>query len=152
MSTLSQRPADPIVGERHYHDSAFDHVTGRALYTDDLGGRLTGLLHAYPVQSTTAHATLKSLDASAAYDVPGVVRVLTADDIPGVNDQGAKQDEPMLPADEIMFYGQAVAWVLADDLEAAKEGAAKVVVEVEELPSLITNRGRKFSRYPTCHR
>lgn len=138
MSTLSQRPADPIVGERHYHESAFDHVTGRALYTDDLGGRLTGLLHAYPVQSTTAHATLKSVDASAAYDVPGVVRVLTADDIPGVNDQGAKQDEPMLPVDEIMFYGQAVAWVLADDLEAAKEGAAKVVVEVEELPSLIT--------------
>lgn len=138
MSTLSQRPADPIVGERHYHESAFDHVTGRALYTDDLGGRLTGLLHAYPVQSTTAHATLKSVDASAAYDVPGVVRVLTADDIPGVNDQGAKQDEPMLPVDEIMFYGQAVAWVLAEDLEAAKEGAAKVVVEVEELPSLIT--------------
>src|SRR5699024_4190680 len=61
-----------------------------------------------------------------------------ADDIPGVNDQGAKQDEPMLPVDEIMFYGQAVAWVLAEDLEAAKEGAAKVVVEVEELPSLIT--------------
>src|SRR5699024_10373601 len=108
MSTLSQRPADPIVGERHYHESAFDHVTGRALYTDDLGGRLTGLLHAYPVQSTTAHAALKSLDAAAAYDVPGVVRVLTADDIPGVNDHGAEQDEAKDPVEHNVVYVTAV--------------------------------------------
>ena len=126
-----------IVGETH-HESAFEHVTGRALYTDDLGGRLTGLLHAYPVQSTNAHAKLKSVDTSGAYAVPGVVRVITAQDIPGVNDQGAKQDEPMLPGDEIMFYGQPIAWVLADTLEAAKEAAAHVVVDVEELPSLVT--------------
>ena len=138
MSHLSQRPADPIVGETHYHESAFDHVTGQALYTDDLGGRLTGLLHAYPVQSTNAHAKLNSVDPSGAYEVPGVVRVITAQDIPGVNDQGAKQDEPMLPEDEIMFYGQPIAWVLADTLEAAREAAAHVVVDVEELPSLIT--------------
>lgn len=138
MSHLSQRPADPIVGEPHYHESAFDHVTGRALYTDDLGGRLTGLLHAYPVQSTIAHATLKSVVTSGAYEVPGVVRVITAQDIPGTNDQGAKHDEPMLPVDEIMFYGQPIAWVLAESLEAAKEGAAEVIVDVEELPSLVT--------------
>lgn len=138
MSHLSQRPAAPIVGETHYHESAFDHVTGRALYTDDLGGRLTGLLHAYPVQSTVAHAKLNSVDTSAAYEVPGVVRVITAQDIPGINDQGAKHDEPMLPVDEVMFYGQPIAWVLAENLEAAKEGAAEVVVDVEKLPSLVT--------------
>ena len=138
MTSLSQRPADPIVGETHYHESALEHVTGRALYTDDLGGRLTNLLHAYPVQSTIAHAELKSVDTSAAYEIPGVVRVITAEDIPGVNDQGTRDDEPMLPVDEIMFYGQPIAWVFADTLEAAKEGAAHVSVEVEELPSLIT--------------
>lgn len=138
MSHLSQRPAAPIVGETHYHESAFDHVTGRALYTDDLGGRLTGLLHAYPVQSTVAHAKLNSVDTSAAYEVPGVVWVITAQDIPGINDQGAKHDEPMLPVDEVMFYGQPIAWVLAENLEAAKEGAAEVVVDVEKLPSLVT--------------
>ena len=67
-----------------------------------------------------------------------MVRVITAEDIPGVNDQGTRDDEPMLPVDEIMFYGQPIAWVFADTLEAAKEGAAHVSVEVEELPSLIT--------------
>ena len=138
MTSLSQRPADPIVGESHYHESAYEHVTGRALYTDDLGGRFTNLLHAYPVQSTIAHAELKSVDTSAAYDIPGVVRVITAEDIPGVNDQGTRGDEPMLPIDEIMFYGQPIAWVFAETLEAAKEGAAQVNVEFEELPSLIT--------------
>src|SRR5699024_12746519 len=101
MSHLSQRPADPIVGETHYHESAFDHVTGRALYTDDLGGRLTGLLHAYPVQSTNAHANLNSVDPSGAYDVPGVVRVITAQDLPGVQDQGARPDEPTPAGDQL---------------------------------------------------
>lgn len=138
MTSLSQRPADPIVGESHHHESAYEHVTGRALYTDDLGGRFTNLLHAYPVQSTIAHAELKSVDTSAAYNIPGVVRVITAEDIPGVNDQGTRGDEPMLPIDEIMFYGQPIAWVFAETLEAAKEGAAQVNVEFEELPSLIT--------------
>src|SRR5699024_5421739 len=66
------------------HESAFGHVTGSALYTDDLVGRLTGVLHAYPVQSTVAHARLNSLDVEGAYRVPGVVRVITAADIPGV--------------------------------------------------------------------
>lgn len=140
MSYLSQRPADPIVGESHHHESAFGHVTGSALYTDDLGGRLTGLLHAYPVQSQVAHARLRALDVAGAYAVPGVVRVITASDIPGVNDQGVKCDEPMLPEDEIMFFGQPLAWVLAESLDAAKEGASKVVADTEVLEALVTVR------------
>lgn len=140
MSHLSQRPADPVVGESHHHESAFGHVTGAALYTDDLVGRLTGVLHAYPVQSEHAHASLDRVDAAPAYEVPGVVRVITAADVPGVNDQGVKHDEPMLPTDEVMFYGQPVAWVLGEDLEAAKAGAAAVVVDATPLPSLITVR------------
>ena len=140
MSQLSQRPAAPLVGERHPHESAFGHVTGSALYTDDLVGRLTGVLHAYPVQSTVAHARLNSLDVEGAYRVPGVVRVITAADIPGVNDQGVKHDEPMLPEDEIMFYGQPLAWVLAESLEAAKEAAAAVVADTDALDSLVTVR------------
>lgn len=138
MSHLSQRPADPVVGESHHHESAFGHVTGAALYTDDLIGRLTGVLHAYPVRSEHAHARLESLDSAPAYEIPGVVRVITAADVPGVNDQGVKHDEPMLPTEEIMFFGQPVAWVLGEDLEAAKAGAAAVTVEASPLPSLVT--------------
>lgn len=138
MSHLSQRPNNPIVGQSHPHESALLHVTGTALYTDDLSQRMAGVLHAYPVQSTHAHARILRLDTGPALAIPGVVRVLTAADIPGVNDQGTKHDEPMIPQDEVMFYGQAVAWVIAEDLEAAKAGAAAVSVDYEPLDSLIT--------------
>ena len=67
--------------------------------------------------------------------MPGVVRVLTAADVPGVNDAGVKHDEPLFP-DEVMFYGHAVCWVLGETLEAARLGAAAVEVEYEPLPSL----------------
>ncbi len=138
MSQLSQRPEAAIVGQRHRHESAAAHVTGTALYTDDLAHRLAGVLHAYPVQSTVAHAKILGLDTAPALGIPGVIQVITAADIPGVNDQGAKHDEPLLPVDEVMFYGQPVAWVLGEDLEAAKAGAKAVSVDYEPLESLIT--------------
>jgi len=138
MSQLSQRPDSAIVGQRQPHESAAAHVTGTALYTDDLAHRLTGVLHAYPVQSTIAHAKILNLDTSGALRVPGVIRVIMAADIPGVNDQGAKHDEPLLPDDEVMFYGQPMAWVLGETLEAAKAGAKAVAVEYAALESLIT--------------
>ena len=56
--------------------------------------------------------------------MPGVVRVLTADDVPGLNDAGEKHDEPLFPS-EVMYYGHAVCWVLGETLEAARQGAAK---------------------------
>jgi len=89
MSQLSQRPEAAIVGQRHRHESAAAHVTGTALYTDDLAHRLAGVLHAYPVQSTVAHAKILGLDTAPALGIPGVIQVITAADIPGVNDQGA---------------------------------------------------------------
>lgn len=138
MSQLSQRPGTSVVGQRHRHESADGHVTGTALYTDDLSQRLSGVLHAYPVQSTHAHAKILGIETSAALAAPGVIKVITAQDIPGVNDQGAKHDEPMLPVDEVMFYGQPVAWVLGESLEAAKAGAKSVTVDYEALESLIT--------------
>ena len=68
------------------HESADLHVTGLALYTDDLVNRHVGVLHAYPVQAPHTHATVTSLRTEPALTVPGVVRVLTAADVPGVND------------------------------------------------------------------
>src|SRR5205823_3466434 len=113
------------------------HVTGDALYTDDLVLRTKDVLHAYPVQVMNAHARVTALRTEPALLVPGVVRVLTAADVPGVNDAGMKHDEPLFP-DEVMFHGHAVAWVLGESLEAARLGAAAVEVELDELPSLIT--------------
>ena len=137
MSELSQRPENSVVGETIPHESAALHVTGRALYTDDLTPRTKGVLHAWPVQSPHAHARVTAMHTDAAYDVPGVVRVLTAADLPGVNDSGVKHDEPLFPS-EVMHHGQAVCWVLGESLEAARRGAAQVEVDYEPLPALLT--------------
>ncbi|UGT44096.1 xanthine dehydrogenase molybdopterin binding subunit [Nocardia yamanashiensis] len=137
MSHLSQRPDAPVVGVSMPHESAVLHVTGTALYTDDLVYRTKDVLHAYPVQVMTAHGRITALRTAPALAVPGVVRVLTAADVPGVNDAGMKHDEPLFP-DEVMFHGHAVAWVLGETLEAARLGAEAVEVDVQELPALIT--------------
>ncbi|MGF6822942.1 xanthine dehydrogenase large subunit [Microbacterium sp. ZKA21] len=136
MSALADRPANPVVGQRAAHESAVLHVTGAAMYTDDLSAQTAGVLTAWPVQSTNAHAKV-TIDVSGAYEVAGVVRVLTADDVPGVNDAGIKHDEPLFP-DVAMFYGHALVWVLGETQEAARLGAERVKVEYEPLPSLIT--------------
>lgn len=137
MSHLSERPEKPVVGVSMPHESAVQHVTGAALYTDDLVQRTKDVLHAYPVQVMKARGRVTALRTGAALAVPGVVRVLTGADVPGVNDAGMKHDEPLFP-DEVMFHGHAVAWVLGETLEAARIGAAAVEVDLEELPSVIT--------------
>ena len=83
VTSLSERPTGAVVGVEMEHESAALHVTGQALYTDDLVGRTTDVLHAHPVQAPHAHARVTAIRADAAYDVPGVVRVLTAGDVPG---------------------------------------------------------------------
>ncbi|GHF38104.1 xanthine dehydrogenase large subunit [Deinococcus metalli] len=137
--SLHERPAHAPVGEAIPHESAALHVTGHALYTDDLGVRLAGLLHAWPVQSPHAHARVTGLDTMPALDVQGVVRVLSAADVPGVNDAGVKGDEPLFPS-EVMYHGHPVCWVLGDSEDAARLGAAAVKVTFEPLQSLITVR------------
>jgi len=120
------------------HESAADHVTGRALYTDDLLARFPGILHAWPVLSPHAHAIVTRLDPTPALKHPGVVTVLTKADVPGTDDTGsARHDEPIFPT-EVMFHQQPVAWVLAETLEAARTGAAQVIVDYEPLPAILT--------------
>jgi xanthine dehydrogenase large subunit len=137
MSALSDRPANAVVGQEIPHEAASLHVTGAALYTDDLAVRTHGILHAYPVQAPHAHARVTRLDTAPALAVPGVVRVLTADDVPGVNDAGVKHDEPLFPS-EVMFYGHAICWVLGETLEAARLGSLAVEADYDPLPSLMT--------------
>src|ERR1700689_4995376 len=135
--SLADRPEQPVVGLAVSHESADLHVTGTALYTQDLVGRALGTLHAWPVQAPHAHARLTGLRTAAACEVPGVVRVLTAADVPGVNDAGEKHDEPLFPS-EVMFHGHAVCWVLGETLEAARQGAAAWDADYEPLPALVS--------------
>jgi xanthine dehydrogenase large subunit len=127
-----------IAGHPVSHESARGHVTGEALYTDDLAGRFPLLLHAWPVLAPHAHAMLTQLDAAPALAEPGVHATLTADDVPGENDSGAnRRDEPLFPR-EVMYHHQPVAWVLAETLEAARRGAGRVRATYEVLPALLT--------------
>ena len=120
------------------HESAPGHVTGGALYTDDLLNRFPGLLHAWPVLAPVAHGKLAALDISPALASPGVHTVLTAADVPGEANTGpGRHDEPMFPT-EIQFYQQPVVWVLGETLEAAQLGASKVVADYDPLAAILT--------------
>jgi xanthine dehydrogenase large subunit len=134
---LADRPNNPKVGLEIPHESAPLHVTGKALYTDDLVARTKDVLYAWPLQAPHAHALVTRLNVEPAYAVTGVVRVLTAADVPGVNDAGIKHDEPLFPS-EVMFYGHAVVWVLGESTDAARQGADAIEVEYQQLPSLLT--------------
>src|SRR6185503_16963557 len=127
-----------IAGKPLPHESARGHVTGGALYTDDLLARVPNLLHAWPVTAPHAHARVTTLDATPALEEPGVLTTLTAADVPGEGDTGpSRHDEPLFPA-EVMFDRQPVAWVLGETLDAAQRGAARVRVEYEPLPAVLT--------------
>jgi xanthine dehydrogenase large subunit len=125
-------------GQPAAHESAHAHVTGEALYTDDLTGRFPQLLHAWPVMAEHAHAQVTALDATPALAEPGVYATLTAADVPGEADSGAnRRDEPLFPT-EVMYHRQPVAWVLGETLEAAQRGAARVVARFQPLPAILT--------------
>ena len=120
------------------HDSAHKHVAGSAPFIDDLP-EVPGLLHAAVVLSPVAHGRLRGIADEAARKMPGVARVITAADIPGANEIGpVTRGEPLLAAREVMYAGQPVAFVLATSFEAAQAAAAKVVLDIEVLPAVLT--------------
>ena len=120
------------------HESAHGHVSGFALYTDDLAARFPGTLHAWPVVAPSAHGIVLSLDFGAALAEPGVSTILTADDVPGEGNCGAsRHDEPLFPS-EFRYHQQPLVWVLGETLDAARRGAARVGVVSESRPAVLT--------------
>ena len=115
-----------------------DKVTGRAEYTHPM--RLPGMLHAKLFRSTVAHGRIKSVDVSAAKKFPGVVHVITIDDVKEVIPHPyygpAFHDQPILADGKVRFVGEPVAAVLAADPHVAEEAAQLIVAEYEELPAI----------------
>jgi xanthine dehydrogenase large subunit len=126
------------VAEDLRHDSARKHVTGEAVYIDDMA-EPAGTLHAYLGLATVAHGTITSLDLSAVETAPGVVAVLTARDVPGVNDISSTglHDEPIFVESEVQFLGQPIFAVIAQTREAARRACRLVKIEYEEKPAII---------------
>lgn len=120
------------------HDSAFRHVTGEALYIDDLP-EPQGLLHVALGLSAKAHARLLKVDLDPVRAAPGVVCVLTAADVPGENDVSAthRHDEPLLAVDRVEYAGQPIFAVAARTREEARRAARLAAVEYEELPAVL---------------
>ncbi|MBX2856569.1 MAG: xanthine dehydrogenase molybdopterin binding subunit [Rhodobacteraceae bacterium] len=120
------------------HDSAPRHVSGAALYVDDLPTP-PNALHLALGLSEVAHAKLLDLNLDAVRSAPGVLAVLSAADIPGVNDVSpVKGDDPMFAETEILHHGQCLFAVAAENRRAARAAARLGVARVEERPAVLT--------------
>ena len=117
------------------HDSAHLHVTGQAIYTDDIL-EPTGTLQAYLVLSPYAHAKIKNWDLSAVRTAKGVFAVATFEDVPGLNQAGiVVLDEPLLAEKEVHYFGQPIFAIAASDIFLARKAAKKAKIDWEVLPA-----------------
>src|SRR5258705_5145337 len=124
-------------------------ITGKGRYVDDI--KLLGMTHAHFIRSPHAHAKVKGIDSSAALNMPGVVAVLTGQQI--VDDKvgnlicgwaiTSKDGSPMkmgawpaMAPETVRFVGQAVAVVIGETKNQAKDAAQAVMVDFEELPAV----------------
>lgn len=123
------------MGEKVFRNDAYAKVTGRAKFTDDL--RFYGMVHAVPVYSDYVHALNLRVRTEKAQSRPGVLRVITARDVPGsVRFGQIEQDYCMFAEDRIMFTGDVVALVVAETRRQALEAVPYVEIEAEPLPIL----------------
>jgi len=123
-------------------------LTGRGRYTDDI--QLPGQAFAYVLRAAVAHAGLRSLDVEAARAMPGVLLVLTGEDVQaeGLGDiacqhplPGRKDTpRPALAVGKVRHAGQPVALVVADSLDRARDAAEAIGVEYDELPAVADAR------------
>jgi len=117
---------------------AREKVSGRAEYVHNL--RLPGMLYGKIFRSTVPHGRIRGIDTSAARDVPGVHRVVTADDvrnvIPSPYYGPAFHDQPILAVDKVRYVGEPVAVVLASDPHVAEAAAQLIVADYEEMPAV----------------
>ena len=121
-------------GSNLKHESAHKHVSGEALYVDDIPTP-NDTLHAYAGFSAIARGKIKSISLNKVENAPGVVCVLRLADVPGHTDIGAVfAGDPILldEGGEVEFYGQAIFAVAASSYEAARKAA--LLAEIDYLP------------------
>ncbi len=121
-----------IVGHRMPRPDARDKVTGQAIFAADLS--FDGMLHAKVLRSEQPHARILRVDTDQARTLPGVVAVITADDVPGEKNHGlARQDWPVLAYDKVRYVGDAIAVVAAESEEVADEAVKLIGVQYQPL-------------------
>ncbi len=127
------------VGHTHLRPDGIEKVTGKAAYTDDLV--FDGMLYAKVRRAMIPHGFLKKLDISKAKALPGVVAVLTAEDIPGEKNHGLViYDWPVMVGigERVRYVGDAIALVAAETQQTAEQASALIEAEFDLQP-VITN-------------
>ncbi|MBK7172139.1 MAG: xanthine dehydrogenase molybdopterin binding subunit [Bacteroidales bacterium] len=113
------------------HESAISHVTGAAVFIDDIA-EPSGMLYGQVVFSPVAKGRIIDLDISKAILLPGVHKIIVAADIPGINQMGPViHDEPCLASGSLECIGQAICLIAAVSPEIAREAAKRIVVNIE---------------------
>ena len=127
-----------LINEKRPHDSASKHVTGYALYTDDIKEPY-GTLYGAIGWSKKAHAMIKKIDLSEVWKSEGVVSVVGQKDIKGRNDVGPVFDgDPIFPKKKVEYYGQPLFAVAAISNELARRAVLKAKISYQDLKPIVT--------------
>ncbi len=122
---------------------SFTHVRGESLFVDDIIVRedtLVGLVF----DSPKAHGKIKKVDYSKAENVEGVVKIFTHKDVKGENQIGGiLPDEPLWAEEEVHFWGQPIAFIVAETEAIAKKARQLIEIDIEELPVITTSKEAK---------
>ena len=148
------------VGKSEKRVDAFDKVTGRARYTDDLCPK--DALVAKVLHSTIANGVVKKIDTSAAEQIEGVVKIVTCFDVPQYKFPTAghpwstdphHQDvaDRLLLTSRVRFYGDDVAAVVAENEVAAAQALRAIRVEYEEYPFVLDAQKAMEPDAPQLH-
>lgn len=119
------------------------HVRGESIYLDDIPVRV-GTLYGDVFDAPCAHGKIKDIDYSKAEQLPGVVKILTYQDIPGENQIGGiLPDEPLFAEDEVHFWGMPVALIIAETEFIARQARKLIKIDIEELPPIVDPKEAK---------
>jgi carbon-monoxide dehydrogenase large subunit len=155
-------PADGGIGASTKRREDVRFLTGKGRYTDDIN--IHGQAHAFFLRSNVAHGALKGVDTTAAASMPGVIRVFTGADFAGVgglpcgwqvtDKHGAPMQEPAHPVlaqGKVRHVGDPIAVVVAESLNAARDAAEAIEVEIDELPAVIDMKAALADGAPKVH-
>lgn len=128
----------PTIGKSIPHESACEHVTGEAVYLDDMPPLRNELVVDF-VGSPLAHARIRSLEVKAAAQRDGVVAVYTFADVPGENTFGPIFHDEELLAEKVCHYmGQPIVVLAGTSKQALQAAKAAVCIEMDELPAVLS--------------
>ncbi|MFL6298569.1 MAG: xanthine dehydrogenase subunit D [Actinomycetes bacterium] len=146
-------PTTPVsggIGESPRRPDGTLKVTGEFAYSSDLWAE--GMLWGSTVRSPHPRARIRSIETAEALAMPGVLAVLTSDDVPGRKTYGLEiPDQPVLAWEDVRYQGEPVALVAADHPETARRAAALVAVDYEELDPLVDPEAAMAADAPALH-